>query len=152
MLLAFDLDGVLCDIDNALLKIAHTMSPAMEDEVARYYYSGRQPLLNPNLFLATDDEWIVITARGGPWMEEMTKKWLDKFYPGYSGLYFVGGDGWNAPPYNGNFNKWNDDCTVKKVELIKKLNVDVYFEDNPYNVNVYRKLLDIPVIQYGVRI
>ena len=150
--IAWDLDGVLCDIDNALLRITHMMSPEEEEAVAKYYYSNRTPLLNPKLFLADGDEWFVITARGVGWMEDMTRRWLDKFYPGYNGLYFVGGDGWNAEPYNGDFYKWNDICTLEKVTLIKDLKIDVYFEDNPRNVMKYRELLDIPIIQYGTRI
>jgi len=152
MKIGFDLDGVICDIDNVVLKISHIMSPEVEEAVAKYYYSNRTPLLNPNLFLADGDEWYVITARNPGWMGDMTRKWLDKFYPSYSGLYFVGGDGWNAEPYNGDFDAWNHDTAVRKVELMKELELDLYIDDSPCNVSKYRQMIDIPIIQYGTRI
>jgi len=52
MIVGFDLDGVLCNIDVALLRIIDNLPDESRVDIERWYYRDRKPLLNANLFLA----------------------------------------------------------------------------------------------------
>ena len=146
MKIAFDLDGVLCDIDipalNAIRRLYEGEERLKEDIL---YYMSRKPILNPEDFLHEGDEYIVITARYDD-LWEVSKKWLDKYCPNHSDFFMVG----SVTGYSEK-EKWTDLAARAKISIMEKEGVDIYFDDNPRFVEKYRNLTKIPIIQYGGR-
>lgn len=152
MIWGFDCDGVLCDIDPTNLKMIDHMAKEGEDKrhLEEIYYSSRKPLLNPEDFMTPGDKFYVITTRP-EYIEPMTKQFLGRYAPNYVGVFHVGGQGSEA--FNGNYQEWSHFCHEVKVELIKRLGIEVYIDDNPRLVELYREALpDVKIIQYGGRI
>lgn len=153
----FDLDGVLCNIDVALLHIMHKLPPEQEKLCELYYYTERTPLLDPHLFLSEGDEYHIITGRH-ILLKDVTEKWCRRFFPDAKSVNIVGGEPWyyyeaakHGDPVV--WERYAEKAIMSKVEKIKELGVDVYIDDSPSNVRRLRKELpDVIIIQYGGRL
>jgi len=144
--IGFDLDGVLCDVDKALLAwIGRIKDEKTRKIVEMWYYRNRKPLLNPRLFLHEDDEGVIITGRPER-VKEITEKWCKKFYPEFE-LHVLCLKDWR----NMKLQSWYEYVAKEKVKKIRELGINVYFEDNTEVVKFMRKQ-GVIVIQYGVTI
>lgn len=137
-ILGFDLDGVLCDISLIDLTMIHKHG----DVDANYYYIERKPLLNPKMFMHEYDKAVCITARPSQF-HKITKRWMKKHYP-------------NIPVYFFDVDlHWSEKGAVAaaKVEYLKELGVQVYYDDDPEIIQNMRAIEEnIMFIQYGGRL
>lgn len=139
MKIAFDLDGVLCDIDVSMLNIIYKLKQ-IKKETELWYYRERKPLLNPYMFLTEEDEFIIVTARKQH-LYDVTKRWIDKFLP--TTKWFLVDEGYTTP----------EAIARKKLNILQDEQVDVYFDDNQNVIKMLRRMnTDIKFIQYGGRI
>lgn len=154
MKIAFDLDGVLCDIDVAMLRVIdileeHLGKPDAIKTIEQWYYKTRIPNLNAMLFLAPEDELFIITARIDEY-HESTKRFVSHFFPNAALIF----QGRKRIPYH----KWDKEDGLnsiiqEKARVINRLKIDVYFDDNPRIVRALRKLCkDCKTILYGGRV
>lgn len=131
------MDGVLCDINMVQL---NQIAESNDEEVEKYYYQERKPLLNPYLFMTAKDKFIVVTARKKH-LEKITKDWLNKFLPGTKWFLVNLGDDLAKR------------IAEQKLEILKKENVEVYIDDSKEVIDQLRDLSkSIKFIQYGGRI
>lgn len=144
MKIAFDLDGVLCNIDIVALNIIRYLGQEGK-EMEGHYYRDRQPLLNPYQFLTDEDTFIIVTARRKK-LWPATKRWIEKFLPGIK--CFLIDEGYTTP------------CDIAKAKwkVLSEEEVDVYFDDNQGVIKALRALRDVSLqykdikfIQYGGR-
>ena len=151
MNIGFDMDGVLCKIDVALLRLIDNMPDEVRKSAEEWYYRQRPPELNASLFLHEDDKMFIITSRPRR-LARVTGKWVKKFYP-YAHLYFA--------PYD-TLSKWQNseeqvvNWLIKKqatkAVVINELEIDVYFDDD-CEVSELRKLCpNTKIVKYGDRI
>jgi len=148
MIVGFDLDGVLCDMDPVQLQICRTWTTDTEKYLADIYNRSRAPLLNPRMFLAEGDTWYIITSRHEAF-REATEQWVQKFLPDCDGLFIVGGTPWWEFE---DWYEWHKIAAKAKAAKIKELGCDIYIDDSPSFVRSIREELSIPVIQYGGRL
>ena len=143
MKIGFDLDGVLAT--QSTTEIVLMKHNIIADKV---YYKTRQPNMFPTLFLHKNDLAVIITARRVD-LKEITEEWCKRHFPQFK-LYYVNCPTWIKAE---NIDEWFREVAKRKAELIKELELDVYFEDIPKVVLRLRKLcLKCKVIQYGGRI
>lgn len=149
MIFGFDLDGVLCDYDDSLYHVIRRMPIEYQSSAWKHYFSERKPLLNPELYLHEFDEYYIITGRNQE-LKKLTYKWCQKYLPNSKGVYVMGG----KPYYE--YTEDEQDSYVKelslngKIEKIREIGIQVYFEDEPENVCRLREILhNVVVIQYG---
>ena len=148
MKFAFDIDGVLCTISITTLRMLDMMPKETRDQVEPYYYREQKPLLNPELFLASGDEYIVITGRSEKFRQD-TEIWLKKFCPNCKKLIMAN----LLPAYDNNVEDWSKKQAELKAKIINEEKIDVYFEDNGTCVEHLRGLSpNTKIIQYGGRI
>lgn len=152
MRIAFDLDGVIADIDIFQLRSADFEErPKIKKELNKWYYSTRRVQLRPILFRYVDDsdEIYIITSRHAD-LEEITKKWLKANNIYYDKLIFVH----HKPENIIGLEDWFKRQARKKADILIENNIDVYFEDTPSTVKYLREFCpnNIKIIQYGDRI
>jgi len=140
MVIGFDLDGVLCDINVVeLCLIGQDLS------IDQWYYKERKPLLNPAMFLSDDDKYIILTAREKR-LDEITKKWIDRFLPGAKWFSIYTGGGSRAQEFGKKIAR-------KKLEILKREKVEIYFDDNATVIKEFRKICkSIKFVQFGGRL
>jgi hypothetical protein len=149
MRIGFDLDGVLCDYDDAVFHMINRL-PREELRVAQiHYFSTRKPLLDTELLLHEGDEYHVITGRNQG-LRELTLRWCARHLPGAASVQVVGG----TPRYEfteEEFTGLDPEFSLKgKRDKIVELGIDAYFEDEPRNVRRLREMLPgVAIIQYG---
>jgi len=149
MRIGFDMDGVLCDYDDAVFHMINRL-PREKLRVAQiHYFSTRKPLLDPRLLLHEGDEYHVITGRNQE-LKKLTLRWCTRHLPGAASVHVMGG----SPRYEfteDELNGLDPEFSLKgKRDKILELGIDVYFEDEPRNVRRLREMLPIvTVIQYG---
>jgi len=137
MRIGFDLDGVLCDIDQLHL---HLIKGNVTLEKV-YYYTRRQ-IVDPYLWLHSDDEGVIITSR--PYgLKGITEDWMRSH--GVRLLLLQEEPCPALPPDWEGIAKW-------KANIINREKIDLYVDDNPELVARLRKLCKNAVIlQYGAR-
>ena len=144
MLIGFDLDGVLADINVPLL---HSLADSPNrKEYETWYYVCVKPLLDPRLIMLPEDTGVIITSRA-TWMMDITEKWCRKYYPQFP-LHIIDNE-WLDPTMN--TKDWSINAAKKKYEKMVVLGVELYIDDNPVVVRELRKL-GMPALQYGGRI
>ena len=149
--IAFDIDGVLCEIDIATHRILDNITDVtIYNSVEEYYYKERKPLLDARLFLSEKDEMYIITSRPEH-LRWITEKWVKQYFPNAK-LIII-----NQNLLKGNTKKAvKDYCKTKvemKAEVINKLEIDVYFDDESEALQHFRELCpDCKIIKYGGRI
>ena len=106
--------------------------------------ASKRPLLNPCLFTTLDDEIYAITNCGSSHSVEQKKQWLNHFYG--NKIKTIG-----IEIAKGLWKKDYCDAVAKaKVDIMLKLGVEVYFDDDPAIIKVMRTLTDkIKFIKYG---
>lgn len=137
MKIAFDLDGVLCDIDQLHLHIIRG-----NVTLEKVYYYTRRQLIDPYLWLHAGDEAVIVTSR--PYgLKGITEEWLRSH-----GIHLplLQEEPCPALPPD-----W-DGIAEWKANIINKENIDLYVDDNPELASRLRKLCKNAVIlQYGAR-
>lgn len=151
MLVGFDIDGVLAEIDLASLRIIDNLPQDAKKSAETWYYIERKPLLDARQFLSDDDKMVIITSRPQR-VAEITKRWVERYYPGVP-LYMVHKD---IPKP-----ETNDDQEIKiwcaqkvqlKADKINELGVSVFFEDDTEVMEEFRKACPkCVVVNYGGR-
>jgi len=150
MRIGFDLDGTLCGIEVAVLRMVDNLAnKETQSHIEEYYYKERKPTFNARLLLHEEDEMYIITSRPKR-LEGITKAWVKKYYP-EAKLYICD----YPPPFGVNSNKklteWLLNKQKDKAKVLNKLKLDVYFDDDA-QVPILRKLCpDIKILQYGGR-
>lgn len=151
MNIGFDMDGVLCKIDVALLRVLDNLPEDVRATAEEWYYRQREPLLDARLFLAPQDQMFIITSRPERLLQ-VTKAWVRKFYP-FATLEFAHHDtiekGANS---QSDVSKWLIAKQVSKAYFINYYKIDVYFDDDN-EVDILRKHCPkCKIIKYGERI
>lgn len=136
MVIAFDLDGIIAQMDLTLLKsIEH------DSVLTEMYYRTRSVLLNPYDFLGPDDTGFIITHRK-LWWKEVTKQWLAAKRIELTVLFS------RERMLNPDV-PWSPVSAARaKAEILKILRADLYIDDDPEEAVALRKL-GIPVLIYG---
>jgi len=150
--IAFDIDGVLVDLDlNILGMIPEISNISLEKRLNlfnRFYYSNRPLNLNPLLFLHKDDELYFITGRNKAY-QKITKEWKNKYYPQAKLIILDHEEYSNDKSYA----RWLKKQAKLKAKALKKYKIDVYFEDSPIVVQELRRLCPkVKILQYGERL
>lgn len=153
MRIGFDLDGVLCDINIAVIRLIDNLqSEDARKSSTKWYYKGRKPLLNPYLFVTEKDEIFIITGRNKE-LEQITRKWVNKYLPDLRNLVWIVGRHNDSLIHTNDDKKigeWVKRRTKEKAEMIIFLGLDVYFDDNQQTVEGLRKLCpNTKIINYG---
>ncbi len=134
--IGFDLDGVLCDQNIALLlkKLGNAS-----------YYETRKPLLDPKSVTAPNDELYIITSRPTN-IIKITQEWCAKNLPAMK-LFFASVQMWkNAFQIF----QWYIDVAAAKAKIINENKIEVYYEDIPEVVAQLRQLCPLTkIIHYG---
>lgn len=149
MRIAFDIDGVILDIDLGLIRtIDFIEDEKKRAEASLFYYTLRKPQINPCDYIHEDDELYIITGRDEKY-RDITERWVKKYYP-MAKLIILGHE---EPNPDTNLEKWFIKQARKKAEALIENKIDVYFEDTPPVIREMRKILPqtIKVIQYGGR-
>jgi len=139
MKISFDLDGVITHSSKwffRMLNLIREINPcSLQLQRAEIdYYSSLQLNLNPNLFLAKDDIGVIITCRR-PFAKQVTEDWLAKFGIRLPVIFVDNGVDWS------NYYAGSMVASKLKALAIKKLSVDIHFDNNPYLVRELRLLL-----------
>ena len=136
MIIAFDLDGVLREGHLGLFKLCTTdPTPQKIEALEIETMASCKPLLNPMLFATKDDVIYCISNCGSEWSLKQKREWLYHFY----------GKRITFEPVQvakGLWKKAYCDATAKaKIDLMIKLGVEVYFDDDPAIINAMRNLV-----------
>jgi len=153
MIIGIDIDGVIASIDLPILRLIDTLGDKETiRNIEEFYYANRKLELDPQLISSfIGDKVILITGRP-EWLKDITVDWLSRNKIRYDKLIFCN----HFAPF-GQFSKkeldkWFKELAVKKSDVLKEENVEVYFEDTPDTVRWLRELCpNIKIIQYGNR-
>lgn len=151
--MVFDLDGVICDIDIATLRIIDTLRLNTDNKnvieelnkAERWYYIGRKLELNPYMFLHEDDQAVIVTSRPTTY-KDVTLKWLN-MQGIYLPIYFTRK---KHIDWTEGIEKGLRLLAEYKAKRLKQLGVGLYIDDNPEIVEHLRDL-GVNCIQYGGR-
>jgi hypothetical protein len=151
MKIGFDIDGVLAEIDCAMLRVMDNMTQGKES-AEEWYYRDRKPLLDARSFLSQNDELIILTGRPDH-LKDTTMLWIKQYYPNAK-LFFATP---SLLPPKGNtqesVKKWCEAKLMCKASYINNLGLDVYFEDENEGMEDLRKACPkCKIIMYGGRI
>jgi len=150
MRVGFDIDGVILDIDLAVIRLIDFLpDKKLRKEASKFYYALRRPLLNPLDFLHEDDELFIITGRPIEY-KEITEKWAKKYFP-KAELIILGSEKFGDTDVEVP-DIWYVKHAKRKAKAINDNKIEVYFEDTAPIVKELRKLCpNTKIIQYGGR-
>ena len=152
MRISFDLDGVLCDTDNAVLGLLHNaerkgMPGAYNDLFT--YYARRQVRLNPRLFVAPQDIWYIITGRV-PQAHEVTQRWVRQHFPEIDAalLVMIGTDEIARMYADGQDAEAVALSGICKCNAVLQNHIDIHFDNN---IDIVDRMRDVGIkaILYG---
>ena len=148
MNIAFDIDGVILEIDLFALRFIDSLSDSkLRSELSKYYYKSRRFLLNPIDFINKDDILFIVTGRNNLY-KNITEAWHKKYLP-EAILVCLDHE---EPKVETILEDWFIKQAIVKSKALKKYKIDVYFEDTPEVVRELRKLCpDTKIVQYGGR-
>jgi len=151
MRLGFDLDGVVVNINTALLRLIDLNKNLIDEHnlLLDIYYRNCKNILNPYNLMHENDHAVFITARPIE-LQNITKRWQEKYYPNIK-LIMVGQNPIPQHAANFDFKKWQDDIVERKYKAIIDNNIDIYFDDNPSIIEGLRNK-GITAVQIGGRI
>ncbi len=150
MILSFDLDGVLADTDNAMLGLMHR---AVRDEVPgatddlQQYYARRRLLLNPLDFVGPDDRFVILTGRI-PFAHEVTREWVNHYFPSCENLQLLGDAATEALYIRGEDDEASRLMAQRKLGAINALGSAIHFDNNPTIIRTLRAA-GIPAVLVG---
>ena len=150
MNISFDLDGVIAESSRHFFRLLNALRTksawAKELELAELdYYSNRPLLHHPNEFLASGDKGCIITSRK-PRAKEETENWLRRH--GIT-IPIIFADADNILDWS-DYPKASTRAGKLKAEVIRGIDIDVHFDNNPYIVKELRTLLPtVRIIQVG---
>lgn len=141
MRISFDLDGFITTGEHhsffRIMDAIRKIDRRSADLAELNYYSSTTLKFNPLLFMAPNDKGFIITARK-PIAKEVTKSWLKRHSIALP-IYFA--DENDALNWSQSYLTASKKSAKLKGKLIKKLKIDVHFDNNPVLVLELRKLL-----------
>lgn len=150
MRISFDLDGVITSSSKWFFRLldmireVNPQSPNLQ-RTEIDYYDSLELRLNPNLFLANEDEGFIITCRK-PYSKQVTLDWLAK-YGIRLPVFFV--DEKDEIDWM-NYREGSLRAAKIKARKIESLGVGIHFDNNPYLIEILRQELpDIKIIAIG---
>jgi hypothetical protein len=141
---------VIAESDRWFFTLLNILNSKVEDKdslntMEINYYASRPLKHHPNLFMASDDEGIIITSRK-PKAKVVTERWLQKY--GIT-LPLIFSDHDDMIDWS-NYDEASVIAGKYKAEIIRTSNVDIHFDNNPHIVSVIRKLLpNVKVVLIG---
>jgi len=150
MKIGFDLDGVLCEINVAFLRMIDNFPLSKEKirEISElWYYREVKPLLNPIMIMAPNDKGYIITSRMS-YLREITEEWVKKYCPNLE-LHLLGLS--QCPDNPKEVKAWINNMTECKAKKIKELGIELFIDDSPEVVIDLRKL-GVVALQWGGRL
>ncbi len=137
MKISFDLDGVIADGHHwffRLMEGTKKVDSALANLAELEYYSSRPLKFHPNLFLASGDKGFIITARK-PKARKITESWLQRYGINLPVIFVDKKDeiDW------ANHTLASEKVAKLKADALRKLKVDVHFDNNPTIVRKIRK-------------
>ena len=143
MKISFDLDGVITDASSWFFSICEAIGNWNESvKAARLrYYQTCKLKYNPQLFLSRLDEGFIITARKTE-SGEITKAWLRRHGILLPIFYLPNADiiDWTDYEYA------SIEAAIQKAKLIRHLDINIHFDNNPYIVEKLRRLTQSALI------
>lgn len=141
MRIGFDLDGVIAEDCVGFWSLSKDQPLEVFVQVCAF----ARVLLHPKNFMNQDDLGYIVTARD-PRLKEVTLAWCGKNVQGLTVL-FAEVPHWRD---NSEWDKWEVACAIKKAELIDKLELDVFIDNNPITVDHLRDLCKhTKILLYG---
>jgi FMN phosphatase YigB (HAD superfamily) len=152
MIIGFDLDGVLCDVDTPLIRMMDNIKDdGARESIAEWYYSDRKPILNPRLFLSENDKMIIITSRPKKY-NDITRRWVKHYFP-HSGLIMIDQDSTKKTNDKNDIDSYLKSKVERKAKVINELGIDIYFDDDVNVLEYFRELCEkCKIIKYGGRV
>lgn len=140
MKISFDLDGVITNSHHwflALLDIYRKVDEKTLSKAQNNYYSSLSLLHHPGLFLAKGDKGFIVTARK-PESREVTMSWLRKYGITLPVIFVDKKDkiDWQSSHIDA-----STEAALLKAGALKKLGIEMHFDNNPTIVRVLRKKL-----------
>jgi len=141
MNIAFDFDGILRRSHLGMLKICEDINSY---EGFKIQSMINDQILNPMLFALKNDKIFIISNCSNDSSIKEKKNWLKHFFG--NRVKFI--------PIIGFFDKWKkayvDKVAKQKVDIMLKLGIDIYFDDDPAIIRVMRSMTDkIKFVKYG---
>jgi len=146
MNICFDFDGVLRHLDLGIWR--HSLSTGYAGD-AILHARSQTPLLNPAMMALPEDNLYCVTGCLSLETSEEKSRFLKHFYGNRIELTCV------LTPNDIEGRAFEEEVAHRKFELLKKLKIDVYFDDNPTIVRALRKLAEeegiqtIKFVKYG---
>jgi hypothetical protein len=142
MKIGFDLDGVICASDSAMLGLLHDFerkgSLIGGELMLRHYYLSRPVLHDPREFCADIDQIYVVTCRSVqtmPW----TQAWVNQWVPGAM-ILWARTPAMEALYAKGRYEEASVSSAESKAQLILRAGIEVHFDNNPFIVRRLREL------------
>jgi len=143
MKISFDLDGVVTDGSGWFFSLCEAVGNHNESvKAARLrYYDSCKLKHNPQLFLSRLDEGFIITSRKSE-SKIITRDWLRRHGILIPVFHIEGADhiDW------ANYPQASIEAAKQKVKLIRHLDINVHFDNNPYIVEELRRLTQLAFI------
>ena len=138
MRISFDLDGVITNggAHEFFAEMRKTYPPSEWTTMKHHFYSSRELKSSPYSLMNEDDVGFIITARQ-PDSQELTREWLQGQNITLP-LYFADPLGlidWVDYP------KASVKAARYKALIMKELDIDIHYDNNPYIIKTLRELL-----------
>ena len=142
MRISFDLDGVIADAGSWFFVLCGAIGDWDDSrlkEARMRYYDACKLKYNPQLFLSPADTGAIITARKTE-AKQATDAWLCRHGISLPIHYVVGADGieW------GNYSEASIEVAKRKLSLMRLLDIDLHFDNNPIIVKELRRISPCP--------
>ena len=154
MKLSFDLDGVICDTDNAMLGLlynARTNNWAGAVADLEQYYARQRILIDPRELLGVGDHFHIVTGRV-PTAEAITRLWVERWFgwaqASSERLHFVSNEEIERLLIGGQDQEAYELLAQRKLATIIAIQAEVHFENNPLIVSRLRRA-GVKAIQLG---
>ena len=146
MKIVFDMDGVLRELNLALIHVCETtgdFAPFKVDSLA-----NTKPLLNPMLLVLPEDELFCLTRCYTQEDIDLKQGWLNHFYGNRIKLLTVGKctSNWGS--------EYCEMVGKAKYDVLCSIDADIYIDDDPGLIRVIRRLAEadgfsIKCMKYG---
>ena len=138
MKISFDLDGVITDGANWFFNLCEAIGNDNKQVIAARarYYSNCKLKYHPSLFMSKDDKGFILTARKTE-ATTITGAWLDRYGIRLPVYYIDGADNIDWRDYA----KASIEVAKQKAKEIKRLRIEVHFDNNRFIVEELRKLV-----------
>ena len=135
MIIAFDMDGVLRNLDLAFIKVMEGLKCREGNDALKLHIdSHTAPNFNPGMFALQDDDIYCVTNCSSKNSAAKKERWLKHFY----------GDRVKLAPTFAGIGSWGKDyvdpVARAKLDVLYQIEAEVYFDDDPAIIRVMREL------------